>query len=749
MAVAFGGYRYGATGSNVSTVDINPNLGGGGSGGTACNVGDWMILVMIGGSAMGDMNVPSDLAGWTVIRTFNYATGAGAFEAGIWMKRREAGETSYEWSLDGAGYQASWHMVWYSGAVDAFSGVFWDRNGHGTSTTNVAPSVTTTVDNSVVVSISTERTLAVETDSQITVDNGMTKQYYGAYPNGDDRTVNIAQKTIVTAGSSGNTTWTYPNVQANNGIAGHIWFTPEAAGEDEEAPQVVGTISTAYTQSAGSLTLAVPNGYQAGDLLVAALRSQSSTAAADWDTPSFTRVGTAFMPNSSQNRLNGFYVHQITGTEPTSYTFTATSAVRLTGALFLVRGGDPDAISFYDGYGVSITGGRGVPSYLAHNPSLIIEYGASEFSAGNDHIPTKYPDNFSTVAEVVTNGTVAGSSRTYMYIGARDLVGTTSTVGRTETDITWGTPVGYVAMSIAIGATGSEVPVPPDFTAKIGDTGNTLTDVKVRVGDTGGVLSQVSDMRAMVARYHNVAEMMADDEIYWAHRGGSRDFPEMSSFAYGQSALLGYGCLELSLARTSDGVWFGLHDQDINRTSGTTGLGAASTMTWAQIQGYQILGSMATNNPVQLNRPYARLQDILEAYSEHLFVVDAKYANTYREELLNILDSYGGKERFIGKAYGPGTSSFATSCANRGYERWGYFYASDLPSLTAASVNQWTLIGMDYTASQSDWNTLASYRTNGQRMMGHICPNPTAVATARSYGATGFMVSGVASVKPT
>lgn len=752
MAVTFGGYRYGATGSNVSTVNINPNLGGGGSGGAACNVGDWMILVMIGGSGMGDTNVPGDLSGWTIVRSFGYSTGAGAFETGVWMKKREAGETSYDWPLDGTGIQTSWHMVWYSGAVDAFSGVFWDRNGHGTSTTNVAPSVTTTVDNSVVVSISTERTLAAETDSQIIVDNGMTKQYHGAYPAGDDRNINIADKTIATAGVSNNTTWTYPNSQANNGVAGHVWFTPAATGgNDNGAPQIIGSASIATALNGGSLTLNVPSGYQNGDLLIATLRNQNPSAAQDWQNAAFSRIGPAFVPTSSTGRVTGYFMHEITGSEPTSYTFTiGENTTRVAGAMFLIRGADTDSISFYDSYlGASIANGRAILPYSAHDPSLVLYFAASEFAAGNNHIPTKYPDNFTTVVEAATTGSYTSTSRTYIYVGARDLVGSTTTIGRTETDITWSVVAGHVAQSIAIGAPESTAPTNPDFTAKIGDTGNTLADVKVRVGDTGGVLSQISDMRAMLPRYHNVAEMLAQDEIYWAHRGGSRDYPEMSSFAYGQSALLGYGCLELSLARTSDGVWFGLHDQDINRTSGTTGLGAASTMTWSQIQGYQILGSMATNNPTQPNRSYARLQDILDTYSQHLFVVDIKYANTYREELLNILDSYGGKERFVGKAYGPGTNSFATSCANRGYERWGYFYASDLPSLTAPSVNQWTLIGMDYTASQSDWDTLAAYRTNGQRMMGHICPNSAAVATARSYGATGFMVSGVKDVRPT
>ncbi len=750
MAVTFGGYRYGATGSNVSTVNINPNLGGGGSGGAACNVGDWMILIMTGGSGVADTNMAGDASGWTIVRSFTAPTGAGAFQTGVWMKRRELGETSYDWPLDGTGYGVYWHIVWYSGAEEAHGGTFWNRNGHGTSYTNVAPAITTTVNNSLVVSISTERTLATETDSQIVVDNDMTKRYYMP-PSGVDHFVSIADKTLAVAGSSGDTTWTYPNAQANNGVAGHIWFTPAATGGSNNGPQIIGSVSTAAAANGGSLTLNVPSGYQNGDLLIATLRNQNPSAAQDWQNAAFSRIGPAFVPTSSTGRVTGYFMHEITGSEPTSYTFTIEeNTTRVVGAMFLVRGADPGAISFYDSYlGASITTGRAIPSYSAHDPSLVLYFAASEFAAGNNHIPTKYPDNFSTVAEVVTSGDYTTASRTYIYVGSRELVGSTVTAGRTDTDITWSVVAGVAAQSIAIGAIDSTVPTTPDFTARIGDTGNTLTDVTVRVGDTGGVLSQISAMRAMLPRYHNVSEMLAQDEIYWAHRGGSRDFPEMSSFAYGQSALLGYGCLELSLARTSDGVWFGLHDQDINRTSGTTGLGAASTMTWSQVQGYQILGSIATNNPSQPSRPYARLQDILEAYSEHLFVVDVKYANTYREELLNILDSYGGKERFVGKAYGPGTNSFATSCANRGYERWGYFYASDLPSLTAPSVNQWTLIGMDYTASQSDWDTLAAYRTNGQRMMGHICPNSAAVATARSYGATGFMVSGVKDVRPT
>lgn len=748
MAVSFSGYRYGSSGTSNTSIAINPNAGGSGSGGSACAVGDWMVMIFTGGTGLAGVNVPGDLSGWTIVRSFAYPTGATAFETGIWMKRRESGDTDYVWPLNGGTSASSyWSLVWYKNVAAAFAGTFWDRNGHGTTTTNVAPAVTTDTANSVVVSISTERTSAAETDSQITVANGMTKQYFVQQPVGSgDQNVSIADKTLVTAGTSGDTTWTYPNTQTNNGIAGHIWLTP-TAGSPSSVPVIAGTVQTSAPASSGTtITLNVPSGYQTGDLLVAALRSQASASATDWTNAAFTRVGPAFSANSSTARVTGFFVHEITGTEPASYTFTAGATARMVGALFLVRGADPSWVAYYSSTtGDGITNGRTIPSYTASDPALVLEFAAAEFSSPNDHIPTNYPDNFTQLAEVFTPGLITSVSRTYMWLGSRNLIGAVSTIGSTDTDIAWGVPSAPVALSIAfrpLNATN------PDFTAKIGDTGGILTDVTVRVGDTGNTLSQISGMRAMLPRYYNVSQMLSLPEFFWAHRGGSRDFPEMSSYAYGQSALISYGCLELSLARTTDGIWFGLHDADINRTSGTTGLGAASTMTWAAIQGYQILGSMAGNNSTQPNRPYAKLQDILDAYSKHLFVVDIKYANTYREELLDILDSYGGPERFVGKAYGVGSTSFATSCANRGYQTWGYFYASDIPSLTSQYVNQWTIIGMDYTASQTDWNTLAGYRTNGQRMSGHICPDASAVATARSKGATGFMVSGVESARP-
>lgn len=288
-----------------------------------------------------------------------------------------------------------------------------------------------------------------------------------------------------------------------------------------------------------------------------------------------------------------------------------------------------------------------------------------------------------------------------------------------------------------------------DLTIQFGSQSGVL-----RVGTSSG-LKAVLGARMIQPKYGTVSDMLADDEFYWAHRGGSAVFPEMSEYAYGQSALLGWPVLEMSLSRTSDGVWFGLHDQRLDRVSlGANGSTLNPTqMTWAQVQQYQILGSAAFNNPTQPPRPFARLETVLDKYPDHLFVIDPKLqvsSASKTTEVLNILDSRGGRERFIMKWFGPGDyqNNYVSACRARNYEVWGFFYQNNVETgLVQSEVERFTLIGMDYNASQASWDTLKAMAGN-RRMISHICPNQAAVDTARNKGATGFQCSGVRAIRP-
>ena len=81
-------------------------------------------------------------------------------------------------------------------------------------------------------------------------------------------------------------------------------------------------------------------------------------------------------------------------------------------------------------------------------------------------------------------------------------------------------------------------------------------------------------------------ELLASRPFYVAHRGGSADWPECSMEAYARSVDAGVDALEIPVARSADGVWFGLHDATLDRTSGTTGFVAAEH-TWAEISRYR------------------------------------------------------------------------------------------------------------------------------------------------------------------
>lgn len=240
--------------------------------------------------------------------------------------------------------------------------------------------------------------------------------------------------------------------------------------------------------------------------------------------------------------------------------------------------------------------------------------------------------------------------------------------------------------------------------------------------------------------FSSVAQMIATPGATWAHRGGSASWPEMSELAYANSVAAGYGALEFSAGRTSDGVWIGLHDRSINRTSGTTGLPDISEMTWAEVQGYQIVVG-ASGAP----QPYWLLTDFLGTYAgDHVCIVDLKYGNAHRPEFLDILDSYGAQERIIVKFYGAGggATDIADAATARGYNTWGYFYEADYTSgALDADQSHWSLLGMDLDASQEAWNAALSY---GKPVVGHIADDQADYDTAIAKGADMVQCAGVA-----
>lgn len=273
---------------------------------------------------------------------------------------------------------------------------------------------------------------------------------------------------------------------------------------------------------------------------------------------------------------------------------------------------------------------------------------------------------------------------------------------------------------------------------------DTLADGALFYTSATDELATPLEVRGVSFGYATVDAMLAADPFYMAHRGGSGHWPEMSLHAYTQAAYWGVGALEVSVGRSSDGVFFGLHDATLDRTSGVTGV-TASTLTWAAIQAsYQISASLPAG---QTAKPYMRLEELFDAYyGSHVLFIDPKLLTSpQRLELLDLMDAQPGDstDHLVWKYFGV-SSTFAPQGSARGYQTWGYFYESDLANL-AANQAQWSILGMEHTALQTTWDTILAY---GKPVIGHIVANSTQATAALTKGAAGMQVSGIQTVVP-
>lgn len=242
-----------------------------------------------------------------------------------------------------------------------------------------------------------------------------------------------------------------------------------------------------------------------------------------------------------------------------------------------------------------------------------------------------------------------------------------------------------------------------------------------------------------------VTPLLSGEPFYIAHRGGSANWPEMSMTAYRHAVAAGVDALEISLARSSDGVWFGLHDATLDRTSGTTRL-VASEHTWAQISRYRI-GNASRDRSVG-PQPYLRLEQLIEAYTDtHTIFVDPKVVDhEHYPDLLALMDAGGrGTETFIAKSFGTGIA-WAQAARAQGYRTWGYYIGQEIDDgSTPPETTQvnWDLLGLDVRASSAAWTSIRSFR---KPIVAHIIADRASARRAVDLGASGLMVSDLAAV---
>lgn len=262
----------------------------------------------------------------------------------------------------------------------------------------------------------------------------------------------------------------------------------------------------------------------------------------------------------------------------------------------------------------------------------------------------------------------------------------------------------------------------------------------------GTTATPLEDPLLVIPRgYTDVADMLSRPMVYSAHRGGSAEYPEHSMRAYTQAAVEGFGCLEFSAARTSDGVFIGCHDASINAVvAGGGTFPNVSAMTWAQIQAQMI--KPPPGHPSRSNEPFIRIEELIAAYgSSHVIMIDPKSISSANyPQLLDIMDAAGGPARWIGKWVGS-NANWSTALRSRGYKSWGAYYSTDDRNMVTGSQAQWDVLGFNFggSAPQEDWNFILSF---GKRVWCHVAPTQADVDLGVTKGATGAQVSGTEAV---
>jgi hypothetical protein len=229
-----------------------------------------------------------------------------------------------------------------------------------------------------------------------------------------------------------------------------------------------------------------------------------------------------------------------------------------------------------------------------------------------------------------------------------------------------------------------------------------------------------------------VEAWLAQSPSLIAHRGGSADWPEGTSYAYDRAADWSPSlALEAPVWLTADGVWVVCHDA----TTGTefdADLDIA-TSTWAQLSALRTVDG---------DLPMARLTDLLAEHPDRVWLVDDKPAAD-PAGLLDLLDAAGGPDRFVLKSYGPSVA-VPEAARERGYTTWGYWFTSDLPTFDADQV-RYDLLALPWDGPAPAWADAAA---TGKPVFGHVVATREQAQQALDRGATGLMVSGVTEVVP-
>lgn len=249
--------------------------------------------------------------------------------------------------------------------------------------------------------------------------------------------------------------------------------------------------------------------------------------------------------------------------------------------------------------------------------------------------------------------------------------------------------------------------------------------------------------------FGTVAKFLSTKGATSAHRGLGGTYPEMTEYGVRMAANAGYGMIEISCQRTSDGVWVASHDQTVDRVALETTYDGTQISSLTSTQFLSLHANVGSSGAPQ---PFATLAQLVATLpSSYVFMLDPKQSGgntTYMTEFLDLVDSLLGPSRAIMKFDGAATATRFQAAQARGYKTAAYYYAAPATATSSSAVNAnlpyVDLPGLNYDADQAGWDAFlnpagayyAEAGAKGKKMWGHVCVTQANANTAISKGAT-------------
>lgn len=502
-----------------------------------------------------------------------------------------------------------------------------------------------------------------------------------------------------------------------------------ASFRSESTFTAVGTLNTTTNPP----VVSAPAGLAAGDLLVVAAFFAQALGGGSNEAVTPANMQKVSEDGTSSNRLGCIYVAKVD--DPADFADgitvaanTTNSRVALSATAWIPAAGTEFTI---DDIQVSGPQWRGTAATSDTYPVLTgdLVLGIAMTNKGaNETLTTHSSVGGALVSQALSPSAASGSVSDSVL-----------SVGQGGTGVTYNvTQANGLVYTVAVNEVSVGPTPPPGIRVRaVNGKGAYLT----YINGSGERVSPVSVK--LPGRAYNLASMDADiaagRPVYWAHRGGSANWSEMTTFAYDNAVEHGAKALEFSMRRTSDGVWIGMHDPTVDRVTALSG--DVSSFTWSQLEGVLV-------NVTGTGGVVARLEDFLARYPNEVLIVDPKSdAFTYRTEVIALLKTVPDwQSRILIKLDGMHAVGVFQAYQDAGFKTCGYWYPNESSlNAIAARVPYCDYIGMQWDATPEQWNTVFSY---GKPVWGHVLFNQTQFDACVVAGVDIFQCANVTELVP-